>query len=80
MRWGLVLALGMLLGGCASSPSITEQSADRVVVKYDSAFNNIVDATATAQQACDRNGAHAELLGDEFKGNDVHIAAFKCVK
>ena len=81
MKRGLLTVAGAaILAGCATSPSLVQTTSDGVTVQYDSAYSNVVDATATADKACAKNGRHAELAGDEFKGNDVHIATFKCVQ
>jgi len=80
MNRGMIVAVALALAACASSPSVVHTAPGSVTVQYDSSFNNIVDATAVAQKACGQDGSHAELAGDEFKGNDVHLATFKCLK
>jgi len=75
----VLLAVLFALVACTSTPTIVENSATAVTVRYDGIANNIDDATQLAQKACAAHGKTARLRNVSDQGLGQHFGHFNCV-
>ena len=77
---GTALLSGLLaLGACTATPTVVENSATAVTVRYDGIANNIDDASQVAQKACAAHGKSARLRNVSDQGLGQHYGHFNCV-
>jgi hypothetical protein len=73
-------AVLLALSACASStPTIVENSATEVAVRYDGIVNSIEDAKLAAERACAARGKVARLRKVSDQGLGQHYGYFDCV-
>ena len=76
----IVLLSGLLaLAGCTATPTVVENSAEAVTVRYDGIVNNIDDATEVAQKVCASHDKIARLRKVNDEGLGQHFGHFNCV-
>ena len=75
------LLLGLLaLGACtATPPTVVENSATSVAVRYDGIVNKIDDAKQVAQKACAAKDKVARLRKVDDQGLGQHFGYFDCI-
>jgi hypothetical protein len=77
---GIALLAGLLaLTKCTSTPTIVENSATEVAVRYDGIVNNLDDAKQAAQKACAARDKVARLRKVDALGVGQHFGYFDCV-
>jgi hypothetical protein len=76
----IALLSGLLaLTACTATPTVVENSAAAVTVRYDGIVNNIDDATQVAQKACAAHDKVARLRNVSDRGLGQHFGHFNCV-
>jgi hypothetical protein len=76
----IALLSGLLaLTACTATPTVVENSAAAVTVRYDGIVNNIDDATQVAQKACAAHDKTARLRNVSDQGLGQHFGHFNCV-
>jgi hypothetical protein len=76
----IALLSGLLaLVACTSTPTIVENSATEVAVRYDGIVNNIDDAKQMAQKACASHDKVARLRKVDDEGIGQHFGYFNCI-
>jgi hypothetical protein len=76
----IALLSGLLaLVACTSTPTIVENSATEVAVRYDGIVNNIDDAKQVAQKACAAHDRIARLRKVDDEGLGQHFGYFNCI-
>ena len=76
----IALLSGLLaLAGCTATPTVVENSAEAVTVRYDGIVNNIDDATQVAQKVCASHDKIARLRKVNDEGLGQHFGHFNCV-
>jgi hypothetical protein len=76
----IALLSGLLaLVACTSTPTIVENSAAAVTVRYDGIVNKIDDATQVAQKACASHDKIARLRKVNDEGIGQHFGHFDCI-
>ena len=76
----IALLSGLLaLVACTSTPTIVENTATEVAVRYDGIVNNIDDAKQAAQKACAAHDRIAKLRKVDDEGLGQHFGYFNCV-
>jgi hypothetical protein len=73
------LSAGLLALAACSTPTILENSATAVTVRYDGLAHKIDDATQTAQRAYAARRKAAQLRKIDDEGLGQHFAHFDCV-
>jgi hypothetical protein len=74
------LLLGLLaLTACTATPTVVENSATEVAVRYDGIRNGIDDAKQVAQKACAAKGKVARLRKVDDQGLGQHFGYFDCI-
>jgi uncharacterized lipoprotein YajG len=75
----IALLSGLLaLAGCTATPTVVENSAEAVTVRYDGIVNNIDDATQVAQKVCASHDKIARLRKVNDEGLGQHFGHFNC--
>jgi hypothetical protein len=69
----------LALAGCTATPTVVENSAMAVTVRYDGIVNNIDDATQVAQKACASHDKIARLRKVNDEGIGQHFGHFDCI-
>jgi hypothetical protein len=69
----------LALTGCTATPTIVENSATAVTVRYDGIVNKIDDATQVAQKACASHDKIARLRKVNDEGIGQHFGHFDCI-
>jgi hypothetical protein len=76
----IALLSGLLaLVACTSTPTIVENTATEVAVRYDGIVNNIDDAKQAAQKACAAHDRIAKLRKVDDEGLGQHFGYFNCI-
>jgi len=76
----IALLSGLLaLAGCTATPTVVENSAEAVTVRYDGIVNNIDDATQVAQKVCASHDKIARMRKVNDEGLGQHFGHFNCV-
>ena len=76
----IALLSGLLaLVACTSTPTIVENTATEVAVRYDGIVNNIDDAKQAAQKACATHDRIAKLRKVDDEGLGQHFGYFNCI-
>jgi len=76
----IALLSGLLaLAGCTATPTVVENSAEAVTVRYDGIVNNIDDATQVAQKVCASHDKISRLRKVNDEGLGQHFGHFDCV-
>ena len=79
MRW-LALLWGLLaLTACTATPTVVENSATAVTVRYDGIVNKLDDAKQVAQKACAAHDKIARLRKVNDEGVGQHFGYFDCI-
>ena len=74
------LLLGLLaLGACTATPTVVENSATSVAVRYDGIVNKLDDAKQVAQKACAAKDKVARLRKVDDQGLGQHFGYFDCI-
>ena len=74
------LLLGLFaLTACTTTPTVVENSATAVTVRYDGIVNKIDDATQVAQKVCAAHDKIARLRNVSDQGLGQHFGHFNCV-
>ena len=77
---GIALPAGLLaLTACTATPTIVENSATEVAVRYDGIVNKLDDARQVAQRACAARNKVARLRKVDDQGLGQHFGYFDCV-
>jgi hypothetical protein len=75
-----LLLLGLLaLTACTATPTVVENSATEVAVRYDGIRNGIDDAKQVAQKACAAKDKVARLRKVDDQGLGQHFGYFDCI-
>ena len=74
-----LLTVLLALTACTTTPTVVENSAAAVTVRYDGIVNNIDDATQVAQKACAVHDKTARLRNVSDQGLGQHFGHFNCV-
>ena len=69
----------LALVACTSTPTIVENTATEVAVRYDGIVNNIDDAKQAAQKACAAHDRIAKLRKVDDEGLGQHFGYFNCI-
>jgi len=77
-RIALLLSGLFALTACTATPTVVENSATEVTVRYDGIVNNIDDATQVAQKACASHDKVARLRKVNDEGVGQHFGHFYC--
>ncbi len=76
----IALLSGLLAAaGCTATPTVVENSAMAVTVRYDGVVNKIDDATQVAQQVCASHDKIAHLRKVNDEGIGQHFGHFDCI-
>jgi hypothetical protein len=76
----IALSSGLLaLTACTATPTIVENSATAVAVRYDGIVNNLDDAKQLAQKACAAHDKIARLRRVADEGIGRHFGYFDCI-
>ena len=76
----IALLSGLLaLVACTSTPTIVENTATEVAVRYDGIVNSIDDAKQAAQKACATHDRIAKLRKVDDEGLGQHFGYFNCI-
>jgi hypothetical protein len=76
----VILLSGLLaLTACTSTPTVVENSAAAVTVRYDGIVNKIDDATQVAQKVCASHDKIARLRKVNDDGIGQHFGHFDCI-
>ena len=76
----VALLSGLLaLAACAATPTIVENTATEVAVRYDGIVNKIDDAKQVAQRACAAKDKIARLRKVDDEGLGQHFGYFDCI-
>ena len=78
-RIALLLSGIFALSACTATPTVVENSAAAVTVRYDGIVNNIDDATQVAQRACAAHDKIARLRNVSDQGLGQRFGHFNCV-
>ena len=69
----------LALVACTSTPTIVENTATEVAVRYDGIVNSIDDAKRVAQKACAAHDRIATLRKVDDEGLGQHFGYFNCI-
>jgi hypothetical protein len=75
----VLLSVLLALVACTATPTVVENSAEAVTVRYDGIVNNIDDATQVAQKVCASHDKIARLRKVNDEGLGQHFGHFNCV-
>jgi hypothetical protein len=76
----VTLFSGLLaLTACTATPTVVENSATAVTVRYDGIVNKIDDATQVAQKVCASHDKIARLRKVNDDGIGQHFGHFDCI-
>ena len=76
----IALLSGLLaLTACTSTPTVVENSATEVAVRYDGIVNKLDDAKQVAQNACAAHNKMARLRKVDDLGLGQHFGYFDCI-
>ena len=76
----VALLSGLLaLAACTATPTIVENSATEVAVRYDGVVNKIEDAKQVAQKVCAAKDKIARLRKVDDEGLGQHFGYFDCI-
>lgn len=76
----IALLSGLLaLTACTATPTVVENSATAVTIRYDGVVNGIDDATQVAQKVCAAHGKTARLRKVNDQGLGQHFGHFDCI-
>jgi hypothetical protein len=76
----IALLPGLLtLIACTATPTIVENTATEVAVRYDGIVNKIDDAKQVAQRACAAKDKIAKLRKVDDQGLGQHFGYFDCI-
>ena len=76
----IALLSGLLtLTECTATPTIVENTATEVAVRYDGIVNKLDDARQVAQRACAARDKVARLRKVDDQGIGQHFSYFDCV-
>jgi len=76
----IALLSGLLtLTACTATPTIVENTATEVAVRYDGVVNNLDDAKQVAQRACAAKDKIARLRKVDDQGLGQHFGYFDCI-
>ena len=78
-RIALLLSGLLELTACTATPTVVENSAAAVTVRYDGIVNKIDDATQVAQKACASHDRIARLRKVNDEGIGQHFGHFDCI-
>jgi hypothetical protein len=78
-RWPALLWGLLALVACTATPTVVENSATEVTVRYDGIVNKIDDAKQVAQKACAAKDKIARLRRVDDEGLGQHFGYFECV-
>jgi len=67
------------LTACTATPTVVENSATAVTVRYDGLVNKIDDATQVAQKVCASHDKIARLRKVNDDGIGQHFGHFDCI-
>jgi len=77
---GIALVPGFFaLNGCSGAPTLVENSAMAVTVRYNGISDSLADATKIAQKACADHGKIARLRKVSDQGLGQHFGHFDCI-
>ena len=77
---GIALVSGVVaLAGCSGTPTLVENSAMAVTVRYNGISDSLADATKIAQKACADHGKIARLRKVSDQGLGQHFGHFDCI-
>jgi len=77
---GTALLSGLLaLTACSATPTVVENSATEVAVRYDGIVNKLDDAKQLAQKACAAHDKIARLRKVDDQGIGQHFGYFDCI-
>jgi hypothetical protein len=72
--------LGLLvLTACSAAPTVVENTATEVAVRYDGLVNKLDDAKQVAQKACAGHNKVARLRKVDDLGIGQHFGYFDCI-
>jgi uncharacterized lipoprotein YajG len=74
LLWGLIA-----LTACTTTPTVVENTAAAVTVRYDGIVNKIDDATQVAQKVCASHDKIARLRKVDDEGLGQHFGHFDCI-
>jgi hypothetical protein len=76
----IALLPGLLaLTACTATPTVVENTAAEVAVRYDGIVNKLDDAKQVAQRACATHDKIARLRKVDDQGLGQHFAYFDCI-
>ncbi len=78
-RWLAVLSVPLVLSACTNTPTVVENTATAVAVRYDGIVNSIDDAKLTAEKTCAVRGKTARLRRVSDQGLGLHYGYFDCI-
>jgi len=78
-RIALLLSAFLALTACTATPTVVENSATAVTVRYDGIVNKIDDATQVAQKVCALHDKIAHLRKVNDEGIGQHFGHFDCI-
>jgi hypothetical protein len=73
------LSVPLALVACTATPTVVENTASEVAVRYDGIVNNIDDAKQVAQKACAAHDKIARLRKVDDEGIGQHFGYFNCI-
>ena len=77
---GTALLSGLLaLTACSATPTVVENTATAVAVRYDGIVNKLDDAKQLAQRACAAHDKIARLRKVDDQGIGQHFGYFDCI-
>jgi hypothetical protein len=78
-RWPALLWGLLALTACTATPTLVENSATAVAVRYNGIVNDLDDAKQVAQRACAAHDKIARLRKVNDEGVGQHFGYFDCV-
>jgi hypothetical protein len=75
----VLLSVLLALVACTATPTVVENSATAVTVRYDGIANKIDDATQVAQKVCASHDKIARLRKVNDEGIGQHFGHFDCI-
>ena len=79
MRGPALLSGLLALTACSATPTVVENSATEVAVRYDGIVNKLDDAKQLAQKACAAHDKVARLRKVDDQGIGQHFGYFDCI-
>src|SRR6266481_5700258 len=74
-----VQSVPLVLSACTNTPTVVENTATAVAVRYDGIVNSIDDAKLTAEKTCAVRGKTARLRRVSDQGLGLHYGYFDCI-